>query len=118
MGERVFEAQLYCPVDKDATDMKQPLGPCFDKLDRKLFLRNPRERALRGDDSVWSDHAHKPLTALLRTCNIIGGGFGLTPTSRVPAFIHGYAERHVRAEYESVASSASAGLAALESIGV
>jgi len=73
--ERVFEAQVYCSVDKNATDMKQPLGPCFDKFDRKLFLRNPHERAHRDDENAWSDHAHKPLTVFLRSCNILGGGF-------------------------------------------
>ena len=95
--ELTYEAQLYCPTDKNAEDVTGQWGPCFDKLDKKLFLRTPGERADRNAEDAWSDHVHKPLTAFLRTSNLVGGGFLLTPGNKLPTFIQGYGRRHIGA---------------------
>ena len=95
--ELTYEAQLYCPTDKNAEDVTGQWGPCFDKLDKKLFLRTPGERADRNAEDAWSDHVHKPLTAFLRTSNLVGGGFLLTPGNKLPTFIQRYGRRHIGA---------------------
>ena len=95
-AEKTWEAQLFCPVDKHAADMSHKLGPCFDKLDKTLFLRTPEERKEReGGGDALSDGIHKPLTAFLRAANISGGGFSLTPTGKLPGFIQRYAQAHL-----------------------
>lgn len=111
--EKTWEAQLFCPVDKHATDMSHKLGPCYDKLDKTLFLRTPAERKEREDGGeAWSDGIHKPLTAFLRATNICGGGFSLTPTGKLPGFIRLYAQEHlvsVESREPSEPASSSAG---------
>lgn len=114
--EQTWEAQLFGPVDKHAADMSHKLGPCFDKLDKKLFLRSPQERKERDEGGdAWSDGIHKPLTAFLRAANISGGGFSLTPTGKLPGFIQQYAKAHL-VSVESGVSSGPASSSAEQAI--
>ena len=112
--EKTWEAQLFCPVDKHAADMSHKLGPCFDKLDKTLFLRSPEERRERDGGDAWSDGIHKPLTAFLRAANISGGGFTLTPTGKLPGFIQQYAQAHLVVSVESVETSRPASSSAAQ----
>ena len=110
----VFEAQVYAPV---RPGLGSPMEPCWDKMSRAVFLKTRAERLAKRQRNVAQrsapsslgsvgspegahDSVYEPLCAFLRAGNVYGGGFFLTTTSRVPAFVRSYAERRAREEKE------------------
>ncbi len=93
-----YEAHLYCPVGGGS--MSRPLRPVWDVQGETAFLRTPAEKAAKaakaarkgphGQASGGPARVHTPLTAFLRTDNLIGGGFPLTVTSRLPQVVRTY----------------------------
>ena len=82
--------------------MTSPMHPCWDEQPETLFLRADQEVAKREKRREKRDKAakrekrdrenhrsvvHVPVTCFLRPDNIIGGGFSLTATGRVPSLV-------------------------------
>ena len=96
-----YEAHLYCPIV--GVRMTTPMRPCWDVQNEQVFLATPSEKeALRGRPRGSSGRpgrkrkrspeaeVHVPLTAFLRPGNLVGGGFGLSASERVPAIVRDY----------------------------
>ena len=104
LGEDTYECQLYRPQDLFATDMKSPMTPCWEAERRPQFLwaedekqNKPwalfKERRLHdalGPRCAATDAIRMPIVAFLRPLNLIGGGFSLTSTQRVPQYVARY----------------------------
>jgi hypothetical protein len=104
--KETYECQLYTP-GAEGDIYNRPLRPCWDKLSRTMFLAPPghkRRRVQRpvaetpGDSDQDSDalenqqaeSIYKPLMAFLTSRNLVGGGFMLTSTSRLPGHVRKY----------------------------
>ena len=94
-----FEAHLHCPAEGE--DVTCPMHPCWDEQPETQFLRTEREQEKRAkrdraakrerrEKRDLDNHravVHVPVTCFLRPDNIIGGGFSLTATGRVPSLV-------------------------------
>ena len=113
MGNRssstaVYECHLYCP--KVGNDMSQQMLPVWDNVNKHMLLLTLPEKAatrhrkmkkrgrsilrLRNKEKQSvrdpSEKLRCPMTAFLRPANVIGGGFLLTGTKRVPKHVPSY----------------------------
>lgn len=88
--EETYEAQLFAP-GKD-----RKMRALWDKMSEAVFLRTKLEKQRhrlqlqRRGAKVKKDKPHRvlaPLTAYLRKCNMLGGGFVLTSGGRVPPLV-------------------------------
>ena len=83
--------------------MTAPMRPCWDMQSEQVFLATPAEKqAIRGRPRGSSGRlgrkrkrspeaeVHVPLTAFLRPGNLVGGGFSLSASERVPAIVRDY----------------------------
>ena len=105
LDEVAFEAQLLAPTAPRGPRARMHL--CWDVVPKAVFLRTPAEKAAFKDkqaaragkrkrsraEPLVPDRAHRPLTAFLRTGNVLGGAFCLTAPGAVPRFVHDYACR-------------------------
>ena len=77
-------------------------GTSFPKL---CVLRTPEEKAGPKARKRKRGHAkhlkpevvHRPLTAFLRTANVLGGSFSLTTTGQMPVYVFDYVTRKLNA---------------------
>ena len=102
--EMLYEAQLF--LAKEAATARGELQPCWEvqsgnffrteqekrkkRLKRILLGKKTKKTIKKADDSRFKI----PLTALLRADNLVGGGFSLTPSRQIPAFVRLFLEKH------------------------
>ena len=97
-----YEAQLLRP---SALRMTEPFEPLWDTINDPVYLLSPAERLARGLSATSSTHhdasdaletrSHTirlPLCAYLRRENIVGGGFHMTVSKRLPKIVREHAE--------------------------
>ena len=104
-----YEAHLYCPVGADGADwedMTKPMQPCWDEQPETMFLSTEQEKAdkrQKRDRGAHGDHrdreeresrrenrrrvVHVLATCFLRPDNIVGGGFSLSASKRIPPLV-------------------------------
>ena len=73
----------------------------------KVGKRKPKDRPAMlkraSSDKIQKERPLRmPLRSYLRPDNIIGGGFTLTPTRRIPRFAYSYWQRHVKSDVHGV----------------
>jgi hypothetical protein len=84
--EVTYECHLHVP--DEGVSWANPVRPVWDLQAETTFLATPAEVAARAQSFGDVGPAlHVPLTALLRRANILGGGFLLTSTRRVPPIV-------------------------------
>lgn len=96
---RAYHAQLYVGTTAGEGAV---FRPCWDKMSRAMFLRTTGERANQAARAQRrtarapqkprhrGGHVYKPLAAYLRAENLVGGGFFLTGSGRLPTFVRQY----------------------------
>jgi len=103
LDEDVFEAQLL--AHRGRTGARAKLSPVWDVIPKAVFLRTPEEKAGPKARKRKRGHAkhlkpevvHRPLTAFLRTANVLGGSFSLTTTGQMPVYVFDYVTRKLNA---------------------
>ena len=101
LGEDCYECQLYAP---DVADVRRSMFPCWQKEVAAQFLFSEEEEqnkkaAYRKEKRLHevlgprlnpTETIQRPIVAFLRPTNIIGGGFSLTRSHRVPQYVAAY----------------------------
>jgi len=85
--EITFECHLHVP--DTGISWTSPIRPVWDLQSKTRFIATPQEAAAAQATSFGETgrELRVPLTALLRRNNILGGGFHLTSTHRVPPVV-------------------------------
>jgi hypothetical protein len=111
--EPTYEAHLYSPT---SNSYSSPVRPCWDVVDERIFLRTPAEKAARAakkavrtrsrsprhgpppdaDPIPLGRSIHTPLVAFLRPDNLVGGGFMLSASNRIPTVARSYADSQLQ----------------------
>ena len=94
--EVLFEAQLYAP--KGLTP-HHPFIPLWDLMAVSQFLRTDAERREhRHGPAPDGEKIRAPLVGMLRQVNLMGGGFALTGSNRLPKVAHMFLEQQTSTE--------------------
>lgn len=103
----VYEAQLF--LAKDAATARGEMQPCWE-IQSGNFLRTEEEKHRKAVKKALFGRRKKktikkkdcrlkiPLTAFLRPENLVGGGFSLTPSRQIPAFVRLFLEKHFQGQ--------------------